>query len=699
MTDLRVSLLMAALLTSVAGAGLAQDEVALQPIVVDGIAQGYVAGGNGSAGTKTSTPIQKVPQAINTVTAAQIADQGAQSVAEALRFTPGVFTEYRGTSNQADEMYVRGFGYVPRYLDGLTFAGASSGRLDPFLLDRVEVVKGPASVLYGQASPGGIVNMASKLPEGRDADHVRLTFGSRNQAEVGVDSQRQLSDTLDARFVAHFAQQDSVEQADGEGIRSESYAFLPSLRWRPTAATALTFSAIVQDEPGVGLRNFREASGTTEPTAYGYIPRDFFVSDPDFEVNERETYGLQAQLEHRFAPNVTFRQKLRALDIHTRTGTLVWGALDDDGKTISRSVTKDHSDLSQITSDTQLEVGFGTGALRHTLLAGLDVQRTESDKKVWRGAASSIDWTNPIYGVTVPNAALSSDTGTVLRQTGLYLQDQMEWGGLTVSAGLRHDTFDSTVRDHVGGTTTDLDGSATTGRLGALYTFDNGIAPYISYSTSFEPVTTAPESGQSPFDPTEGKQVELGVKWMSPNERLFLQAAAFDIEQTNVLTRETYTDPYRQIGKIRMRGIELEGRGQVTDALSVIASYSTLDAEVVESDVATEVGKSPARLPEVLASLWVKYDTPAGFGVAGGLRYIGESQGNAANTFQVSAVTLIDLAFDYDLGRLSPQLDGLSAQVNVRNLEDKVYTASCASAYACFIGTERTISASLDWRF
>ena len=686
-------------------AALSQNVTELEEINVvaedaDGVVEGYIAT-NTLSGSKTGTALVRLDQTVNVVPADQIEDQGAQSVAEALRYTPGVFTEYRGTSNLHDETYIRGFGYAPRFVDGLAFGRNSFGQMDPWLLERVEVIKGPASVLYGQANPGGIINLATKRPTGDSARRGRLTLGSDNRAEFGFDMGGSFADNPGYawRIVGMAQQSDTPEN----GLKERRYAIMPSLTWRPDDSRSLTLSFLSQNEPDAGFRNFRERLGTLDPTSFGYIPRDFLVSDPSFQQSERTTHAFSLQYEQEIGAASTLRSNLRITDFATKYRSLTWGSLAADEVTISRTASGGTDDLFQIALDTNLETRFSTGAAEHTLLAGVDLQRNKRDY-AWgfNFSVPSIDWRNPVYGLNPEDYPLTdrqSNTDTTSHQAGLYISDRVEIGALMLSGGLRYDWFETEVTDNLAGSVNTYSDSALTGHIGALYSLDNGLAPYFSYSTSFEPVTETPLPGSPAFDPTEGEQVEVGVKWQSQDGRYFAQAALFDITQKGVLNYNSTLGGYEQTGKIASKGFELEGRAELAQGLSLIASYSYVDATVEESVRTSEVGKTPARLPQQQASIWANYQMDSGLGLGAGLRYIGTSQGDGSNSFEVPAVTLVDLALSYDFGRRNPRLEGLTAQLNVRNVADKFYTASCASTYACFVGTGRTVTASMDFAF
>ncbi|OWJ79703.1 TonB-dependent siderophore receptor [Haematobacter genomosp. 1] len=647
-----------------------------------------------TAGTKTSTPLAETPASISVVTQGQMEDQAVSSVAEALRYTPGVASEYRGTSNISDESYVRGFGYVPRYLEGLILSG-SGQQIDPWLLQSVAVVKGPASLLYGQSNPGGLIDMELKKADGSEGTRAGLTFGTRKQAGARLDISRKVSDTLSWRMLGLAEKADTQE----EGLETRRLTFAPSLQWAPTDRTTVTAYALYQREPDAGYRNFREARGTLRPTRYGYIPGDFLVGDPDFEGSERTAVGFGWSVEHEISDQLTFRQKARYSTGHWDQRTLVWGSLGQDDRTISRTVTEARSETRQAAIDNQLEYRLNALGGEHVLLGGVDFQYTRvNDRSSYGASANPIDWRDPVYGnvVITGDPRGQSEGISRVRQTGVYLQDQATWGRLHMQAGLRYDWAKNESTDLLADSTEEFDSKALTGRLGFLYEMESGFSPYASYSTSFEPVTQVAGTGQAPFDPTEGEQVELGVKWANRADTLTVTASVYDLRQTNVLKYDDATALYEQVGEIRSRGFELEGRGQVTEAFSLIAGYSYNDSKVSKSTIREEIGTHNDRVPRHQASLWGKYAFGSGWDAGLGVRYVGESWARG-NAFTVPGVTLVDMAIGYDFGAYDPRYRGLRAQLNITNLTDEFYASSCASAYACWVGAERHATLSLDY--
>ena len=682
----------------------------------DGPVQGYVAR-QSLSGTKTDTPIAETPQSISVVPRQQMEDQQVESVAEALRYTPGVFSEYRGASNVRDEVIVRGFAYVPRYLDGMLLGGdVDYAKIYPYLLERVELLAGPSSVLYGQVNPGGIINMVSKKPIfDRPLREIELTIGNNMMFQGSFDFSDRIvgSDTLAFRIVGTGLSTNLQENfAKQQGI-----AVAPSLTWAPSADTTLTILSGFEYEPDFGYRNFLDAAGTVWPIkGYGYVPRDFFVSDPNYETAERTQAWIGYEFEHKVSDALTLRQKLRYYWVDYDQYTLVWGWTSADPKTgantvVHRTASGGGDTWGTFTNDNQAEFKLSTGPAEHTILAGLDY-RFRSREYNWGynwSDVPTISLTNPIYGYNFSNLVLSpySDQDLSASQLGVYLQDQVKIGDLHLIAGIREDWADTSIAEYVSPSALGYNDSAFTYRVGALYTFSNGIAPYASYSTSFEPAIYAPPSGEAPFKPTTAQQFEVGVKYAPEGTRTLLTAAFYDIWQQNVV-QNIYVPAYgayvyQQIGEVHNRGFEFSARTEVNKNLSLIAAYSYIDSTITETGVTSELGKTPSRIPQNTASLWATYafDTGnlRGLEVGGGVRYIGTSWGNNANTFEVPAYTLFDAMLKYDLGVLDAGMQGAQLQFNAKNIGNLTYVASCANAYSCFYGEGLSVTGSVKYNW
>ncbi|MBN9672303.1 TonB-dependent siderophore receptor [Roseibium aggregatum] len=677
------------------------DTIKVEDIVEqgDGPVEGYVAN-RSRAGTKTDTPLIKTPQAVSVVPSQQIEDQAADSVSEALRYTAGVATEYRGSSNLHDEMYIRGFGYVPRYVNGLEYGWSSLGQIPPYLLERVEVLKGPSSILYGQSSPGGIVNLVTKQPTGETRREVELVTGLDARIGGNFDFQG----TFDKEGVWSYRLVGTGERSDLEedGLNFEGFAIAPSIRFAPSEDTSITVLSFFTHDPKGGFRNFREAAGTLYSTPHGFIPNDFNVSDPDFEEYRRTQFQIGYEFEHRFNEVFQVRQNAAYNIVDTYHQTLTWGSLDPSTGNISRRPSGGSTDLNQFVIDNQLQSDFDTGAFSHTLLSGVDFKHSMRNYQWGFGDTTGLDinWMNPTYG-NLPDIKLNlwtSDEVTRAWQLGAYLQDQIEVGNLTVSLGGRYDWAGTEV-DQYAGTDSSFYDSAFSGRAGAIYNFDSGISPYVSYSTSFEPSLETDHNDQ-PLEPVTAQQWEGGVKYATADGRFQAYASVFHILQQNRSTTDPVTNEVFQTGEIRSQGFELEGHARITENFSLVGSYTYIDAKITEDEDPDQVGLSVDRIPEHQANIWGRYNFTQGrldgIGLGLGLRYIGPST-DWTNDVKVPSATLLDAMASYDFGAISDQLDGVKLQVNASNLLDKRYTSSCASRWACWYGPGRVVTAKLKY--
>lgn len=680
----------------------AQDAIALEPITVetskekgDGPVKGYVAT-ESTAATKTDTPLAETPMTVNVVGSEQMADQGAQSVAEALRYVPNIQGEYRGTSNLHDEIMIRGFtSYANKSLDGMTFGGASNGQLDPYLLDRVEVVKGPSSITYGQVAPGGQINQSLKLPTEAQGNQAEIAVGTDDYYRLSADLQGNLDDEGRLRYRLVTSAWQKTLQGD---LDQNRILVAPSLTWDLSDRTSFTVYGIYQREPDAGYRNHQTLGGTLEPSSAGYWYPDGFVSyAPDYDEASRTTASVGYRLEHAFDNGLTLHHSLRYNYINLHHKGLSGDYVDDAGTGVVLFGFQSDDKTNQLTSDTYLSAEALTGGIRHKLVLGVDTQWTETRSKYsYAGDVATWDFaTGSIIGGLGP-VSLSQryDKLTELTQTGIYAQDQMEIGNWRLLLGLRHDWTNTKVKDGVTrALSEEYDDTATTGRAALAYRFGNGVMPYVSYSTSFTPSTRLDPDGTASFKPETAEQWEVGLKWATADERMQIAAAAFDITQDGVVEYISGIG-YQQVGKVRTKGYELEFRGDVTDNLTVLASYAHLDPELKEG---ANAGMQQQRVPVETASLWVKYGFAPGWHASAGMRHIGHSWGDADNTIKVPSVTLFDLGLEADLGSFSSQLDGAVARIAVTNAGDKRYTASCANGGYCWQGEGRVITASLSY--
>lgn len=656
--------------------------------------------------TKTSAELVKTPQSVSVVTRDQMDALDATSVSQALRYTAGAFTEYRGSSNRNDEVFVRGFSYVPKFLDGLSFgatASSQTGTVDPWLLERVELVRGPASVLFGQVNPGGLISMTSKRPTSEPIHKVQFSTGNRDLAEGAFDFGGPLSD--DGRVLYRLNGIARTQHNQVEDYKDSRVAIAPAITWYPNDQTRFTLLTSYQKDPDAGYRNFLPAYGTVTSANGKYIPLDFNVSDPDYDQSWREQTMVGYEFEHQFNDMMTFRQNARYASIKQKYRYLVYFNSKPESTLLSRRAQHEERTTNEFGIDNQLEAQFATAQMNHTLLGGLDYKSSNDKQLLMRGSGSQydMDWTHPVYGVNVDESTFSpaSHEQQNLDQMGLYLQDQMSWNNWELLLSGRYDWTEVRTTDYIDSEKTQQNDNKFTWRTGLLYAFDFGLSPYISYSTSYEPnLQTNRAPGSAPFKPTTGKQTEVGVKYQ-PMDNTLMSLALYDLKQSNVSTYNSTLGWFENAGEVRSKGVEAEIHSSLWDSVNLIGSYTYTDAETVNTTVAGTEGKTPARIPAHMASAFASYTFPGGplksLTTGVGVRYIGTSYGDAKNTFKVPAVDLYDAMVSYELGELNSSLKGAAVQFNVNNIADTKYVASCASDTACFYGVGRTVTATVSY--
>ncbi|XXN66360.1 TonB-dependent siderophore receptor (plasmid) [Enterobacter ludwigii] len=667
--------------------------------------QGYVAK-ESAAGTKIATPLRKTPQSISVITREQMDDQAAASVADALSYTSGVLTNYRGNSNRNDEIIARGFRYAPKFLDGLSYglsgqAGAA-GQIDPWLLERVEMIHGPASVLYGQVNPGGIVAMTSKRPTAQSIHKVQLSTGNQHLGEAAFDFGGKLNDdnTL-------FYRLNGIASTKHEFVKDnkqQRMAIAPAITWLPNADTSFTLLTLYQNEPKAGYRNFLPASGTLKESSQGFIPYDFNVSDPSFNQAKREQTSIGYIFEHNLSDNVSFTQNLRYSNMDESYKYLVYTFDADNDHSINRRPQHDKIKSKELGLDNQLKATFDTGNIAHTVLGGLDYKWSDVDNQLWRDSGDQyiLDWANPTrISINESDLTLTTSTRKKLDQVGVYLQDQLEWNQWNLLLSGRQDWSEIRTQDRTDDSETQQNDNKFTGRAGLLYAFDNGISPYVSYSTSFEPNLSSGAPGTDPFKPTTGEQTEVGVKYQPLGWDAVFTVSAFDITQKNITAYNSQTGYNEQIGKVRSKGIETEAHAQITPEIKLLAAYTYTDAVTKESSITDRIGHSPSSIPRHAASAWGSYTfldgMLSGFTLGSGVRYTGTTPADETGTDKVPHYTLYDAMAKYELGNAVSSLRGTTLQFNVNNIADKHYVASCSNESACFYGSGRTIVASVNY--
>ena len=678
-----------------------------------GPVESYVAKHSATA-TKTDTPIIETPQSISVISRKDMDIRNVRDVGDAVSYISGVSTGSRGETALFDggSIKIRGFGGDGSagnsrngYLDGLKLSFGSSNvgaHMDPWLYERVEVFKGPTSVLFGQTQPGGIVNRVSKRPHTGMRNQIRLGSGNFDEASAAFDLGAELKGGWRFR-VAGLGLKGDTQQ---DHSKRERQLLAPSLRWT-NDTTDLTLLMLYQrdDINASVLSVLPRAAVFSNPN--GRVPLSFRVGDPGFEFWDRKTWSISYLFSHRFNEALTFRQNLRFGGNKDDSLWLYRRSLNSDQRTLNRRKYRSKWDNDYLAIDNQIEWKLTTGTVKHTLLTGIDYHKF-SEQYYTAGhragpAPPSIDIFAPVYNqiISIPTSSLD-DGRTDMRRIGIYLQDQVKIGDLSLLIGGRYDKAQSSIENNLNSKTTRLSDYEFTGRVGAIYNFASGFAPYASYAESFEPIGGSAFDG-SPFKPMEGKQYEVGIKYQPAGTEHLITVAAFELTQENMTTTDPVNQGYRiQTGEVQTRGVELEGKFSINDNLHVTAAYTYLNDEVTKSNTGNK-GNRRTEIPKHSASLWANYSLTrgmlSGMGMGMGVRYTGKTEGDNLNTFDVPSYTLVDLAAYYDLGQSPLRLQNWRASVNVNNLFDKYYIASCRATHSCYLGRERAVRASVEYSF
>jgi len=656
-----------------------------------------------SGATKLETPDIETPQSVSIVTRQQFEEQGATSVRQAVTYTPGVYANQIGASNRFDYIVMRGFsdGSLDNiYLDGLKMMGDTNSHsslvVDPWFLDSVEVVRGPASVLYGRSSPGGIVALNSRKPSFDPGGQVKLFAGNNNQRGAAFDVTGPVDD--DDRVAVRLSGMTRYADSQFDHLKEERYAIMPSLTWRITDRTRLDVMAYLHRDPEGGSHSGLSYEGTVVPHAGKKISNTFFEGEDDYDNYDRRENMVGYNFEHAFESGWSVRQKLRYLQTKVNLNQVYAAGWLNDTE-LNRGYSGSDEKMNALTLDNQVDGNIETGIVNHRVLLGVDYQRRSNNTTGYYGGFPAIDAFHPVYGADPDYITMYSREKHKLEQTGIYVQDQMSLDNWRLTLGGRHDQVKVTNVNKLNDTSDTLDKGHFSSRAALLYLFDNGIAPYVSYSTAFTPTSFTDEYGKI-LQPMKGKQWEAGLKYEPEGMQAMYSASVFRINQENIATKEEPTDPYRSIGEIESEGVELEAVGQLTENVRLQAAYTYTDIRYKKSSP-QEQGKRAVYAPRNQASAWLSYDVKSGplngLTVGSGVRYVNGITSDRQNTHTLPSYTLMDMVVGYDLSNVG--LKGLSAQVNVNNVTDKSYVAACNSLSYCYFGAERSIVGSVSYSF
>jgi iron complex outermembrane receptor protein len=719
---------------------------------------------SGETGSKTATPLIALPQSVTVIDEAELRRRNALSINQALVYVAGVSPNQRGNvATRYDQLFVRGF--TPGvYMDGMRLLGGvySSPQIDFHLVEQVDIIKGPASVLYGNSTPGGLVNLTSKVPQATPGGRIELAGGNFDLLRTAIDVNQPID--RDGKFL--FRVIAGAERSDGfiARTRNRRHYVRPMLTFAPDDRTSITLILNYQRDPEAASYSGVPAYGSALPNPLGAFPRDLNVSEPAYEAFDRTQKSATILFRRQLSDALTWTTNARLLDVdlHYRqiylnafatTGTGV--ARQTDFSRITRGGGGSDESFRTLTFDNRLAATFATGPVGHTLLAGVDWQNNSgtNDQQFNTGATSNpvtsipdLNLFAPVYGGVQPSFPLTATRNfRKIDQVGMYLQDQVAIGRLQLIASGRWDWYETLTQNRNlapgnAAAVSRLAQTAFTTRLGALYESATGLSPFVSYSESFEPQTgnqlafaadgVTVVTGNT-FVPVTGRQYEAGLKFQPRGSSALFTLSAFDLRRQNVPVGApgagqagtgVPANAQVQAGEVKVRGIELDGRGEILPGLNVTVAGTYTDPQVVRGTPSSGTGDQLSGVtgttllgvPKWSASSFVAYDLKraggglAGLNIGGGVRYVGASDGTAQTVvdgatvtrrFQSPGFVLADAVLGYDLSVLGAGLDGLNLTVNVANLLDKRHIASCFFNNSCYFGASRTVVATLRYNW
>lgn len=612
-----------------------------------------------SAATKTDTPILVTPQSISVISRDQLTLQNPQDISQAISYSSGVTPALFGYDPRFAQFQVRGFSelYNGVYQDGLRVFGSDfiAPLLEPYGLQQMEIVRGPTSVLYGQNAPGGLVNLDTKRPQADFFGEAQIQVGSYDRYDGRLDINSPLTDdgTLLARFTGVYREA-GTQYANTPD--DETY-LAPAITWKPWAGTTLTVLGSFQRVAG-GESDEMYASYMLPP---GY-PQTVYQGEKDFNQSTQRNYSIGYLLDQSLGGAWTLHQSFRYTDAHSVLQfPNVTGFVSPTE--IGRQAERLTNSLASTAVDTNVTGKLSTGPLQHTLIFGVDYQNAPFSELDLTGDAPPLNYFTPNYGQPIPTpTTLASAAHQRTEQTGIYAQDQIAYGEhWFLTGGLRQDWASVNTNNIAGynffgnGIPSQQDSSALTGRAGLVYLSDIGLAPYLSYSTSFVPQSGTDYYGH-PFDPLTGRQYEAGLRYMPKGGWATATVSIYDLTEQNVLSSDpalTHIGFQVETGAERSRGVEFETILTPLAGLYITGAYTYDDVRITKTTDPTELNHQPGNTPPTEVSIFADYtlqDGPlAGFGGGAGLRHASTSYDGPDNQFRNGSQTYVDADLHYDM--------------------------------------------------
>ncbi|MEH1836378.1 MAG: TonB-dependent siderophore receptor [Nostoc sp.] len=659
-----------------------------QPIelVVTGEQDGYNSS-DASTATKTDTPLRDIPQSIQVIPATVIQDQGAVRLNEAVRNVSGVAISST-TGNTNDNYIIRGFdanvyknGFLDDYYSTGTFRDSAN-------IERVEVLKGPASVLFGRLEPSGVINVVTKKPLAEPYYNLSFTAGSYSFYRPTLDFSGPLTEDGKLGYRLNIAYENSGSFRDF--VHTERFLIAPVITWKIGDNTNLTLEGEY-----LHVENPLDRGLVTIGNKIADIPISRYLSDPRNQLvaDESKTY---LTLNHNFNQNLSLRTAFRVTtQLYTNNRFDVEGFSASNNGILDLTGNARNGYFETYFLQNDLTAKFKTGSVKHTVLLGVELGKLYQAQKGESGNAGSINIFNPVYNFSYDPYQPDYDSTENDNSFGIYLQDQISvFDNLKLLVGGRFDTYHSKTQDLLNSSTTVTDSDAFSPRVGVVYQPTKEISLFANYSRSFNPVSGTAKNGDA-FEPTRGTGYEVGIKGDFLNGRLSSTLAFYTVNKTNVLTVDPSDPNFSiQVGEQRARGIELDIAGEILPGWKVIGSYAYTNAEITQ-DNTFPVENALATTPRNIGSLWTTYTFQTGslegFGFGGGIFAASKAYGDLNNSYTVPGYVRTDAAIFY-------KKDRLRASVNFKNLFSVRYFEGT------FFGSANpaapfTVQGTISWEF
>lgn len=705
--------------------GAAQASTTLDEISVEGQQPTYGTTGfvatRSTAGMKSNASILDTPATVSVITREELDIRGVQDIETAVAYTPNVQTiDYPGGQG-APTFILRGFqaiNFENVYEDGLRFGfNPFDKEIEPYAYERIDVIKGPASALYGAGLPGGFVNLVSKRPTFTRSNEVFLQGGNFGRIQGGFD----LSGPIEGNEQFAYRFTGLVRQSDTQvAYTPDDRVYLaPAITWRPDADTSLTVLAKYTQSRGGGSEQALPISGSILPSQYGRYKPNVFIGQPNFNTDLVDNRSIGYILDHSFAPGWIFHSAFRYAETDTKLNAVLFGdvflgpgsAYDPTRRFFTGNpYNRDQNSYSTLI-DNHIEGKFDTFGLQHNVVVGVDFQYyIRRSRWSFADTTKTVDIYNPVYDLSFniagrPDIAIRQSS----TQTGLYAQDQIKWNGFILTGSLRNDWVDISTNNFRGEPPGVLTKSALSYRGALGYEFNSGIVPYVAYSTSFNPQLFGTLADGSPLKPVTSGSIEGGVKYQPLGANALYTASYFEITQSNIPTADFNSAiAYIQTGEAVSKGVELEAKTTLAPGLNLIAGFAHIDTKVTK-DVTDDLtfvsllGKRLANVPRNTVSAFLDYAFPfgnafTGLRVGAGVRYVGQRT-NTTNVDNIPGYALVDASVSYDLAALNPGWKGAVLSVSAQNLFDKRYFSAAPYENFIFEGYRRRVFGTVTYRW